>query len=104
MAYTDPTTGLDVIRKQPSESLLLDLPLADVMRSGDTIASVTSVTAAVVAPGTGTVTVSGATFSGSTVQARFASGTAGENYKVTAKATTTGGDTVEADAMLYVRD
>jgi hypothetical protein len=104
MPYVDPDYGLPVLNKQPGESVRFNLPAGDRMRTGDTIASVDSVTAAAVDAGSGTVTVSGEVADGTDVQATYAGGTDGEKYKVEATITTTGGDTIEVDAMLYVND
>ena len=102
MSQNDTTTGLDILDKQPGESLRLDLPMGPRMRTSDTISSVDAVTATVVSPGTGTVTISEETFSGTMVQARYTGGTDGEQYRVQATITTGGGDTIKTDAMLNV--
>ena len=102
MSQNDTATGLDILDKQPGESLRLDLPMGPRMRTSDTISSVDAVTATVVSPGTGTVTVSGETSSGTTVQANFAGGADGEQYRIQATITTGGGDTIKTDAMLNV--
>ena len=102
MSQNDTTTGLDILVKQPGESMRLDLPMGPRMRTSDTISSVDAVTATVISPGTGTVTVSGETSSGTTVQANFAGGADGEQYRIQATITTGGGDTIKTDAMLNV--
>lgn len=104
MSYNDPTTMLPVLTKQPAESIRFNLPAGPRMRDADTIASVDSVIATAVSPGTGTVTVSGETDDGTDIQATYAGGTDGEQYKVEAVITTAGGDTIEVDGMLYVDD
>ncbi|RDH86372.1 MAG: hypothetical protein DIZ78_09385 [endosymbiont of Escarpia spicata] len=104
MSYTDPDTGLLVLTKQPYEERVLEIDLVDVLASGDTVASVTSLAAAVVSPGTGTVTITSPVASGTKVQGKFADGTDDENYRIKLRVVTTNGDLIEGDAMLYVRD
>ena len=99
----DNATGLDAITKQPSESLVIDMPISNRMRTSDTISSVTSVESTRLS-GSGTLTITNKTYSGTTVQARYAGGTDGDIYKITSIVVTTGGDTVETDAVLYIKD
>ncbi len=107
MGYADPTTGLDVLVKQPGENRLYDIPFDQELRTGDTIASVSSIN--VEAQGdvaeTSALTKDGASAHNTdTVQQRFSGGTHGERYKIEAIAITTSGDTIEIDVMMYVRD
>ena len=100
--YYDPDTGFPVLWLKPGESMLLDLDFGPRMRNGDTIASITSLDVSPVPPATGTVTKSGQAPSGTIVQARYSGGIEGEFYHVNGVCQTVGGDTVEADALLYV--
>lgn len=104
MTLRDETTGLDILQKQPGESLRLDLPAGPRMRAADTISSVDAVTSTTQGEGTGTVTVSSTSFSGTTVQANYAGGADGEQYRIQATITTGGGDTIQIDAMLNVAE
>ena len=104
MSYIDPDTGLLVLTKQPYEERVLEIDLVDVLASGDTVASVTSLAAAVVSPGVGAVTITSPVASGTKVQGKYTGGTDTENYRITLRVATTNGDKVEGDAMLYVRD
>lgn len=92
--------------KQPGDDRLYDFDLSDVLREGDTITSIGAPqqTKAGLVAGSEDLALSGQTFSGQVAQLRIAGGTDGENYKVTVTVTTAGGDTVEADGWLHVRD
>lgn len=107
MGYADPTTGLDVLVKQPGESRLYDIPFEQELITADNIASVVSVN--IEAQGdvveTSPLTkVDAAAYSADTVQQRFSGGTHGERYKIEATVITVAGDTIEVDVMMYVRD
>jgi hypothetical protein len=104
----DKDTGLYVLTKQPGENILFDMPLAKIMRTGDTISGYvatfpTYTNMGKVASSTN-ITIVSSTYSGTTAQIRISAGQANENYKITVRVTTTLGDTIEADGMLYVRD
>lgn len=106
MAQYDPETSLLVIVKQPWEDLLVDMDLSGRMRESDAIASVDSV--AFVNQGkvisSTDITLGANAFSGGIVQVRVTEGQDLENYKISFRCTTTLGDKVEGDGMLYVRD
>lgn len=107
MAYADPTTGLDVLVKQPGENRLYDIPFEQELRAADSIASVASVTVEAqgdVAEISALTKEGAAAHNTDTVQQRLSGGTDGERYKIEAVAITTAGDTIEVDVMLYVRD
>lgn len=107
----DPDTGLFVLQIQPAENTLLDLPMTGVLRSGDTLISFVGnqVTQENMGKVSGSEDVTLGTpavdATGLIAQFRFQpSGTDGENYKLTVRANTLGGDIRERDVMLYVRD
>ena len=104
----DPTTGLNVLIKQPDEARQYDIPFVQELRSGDIIASVTSVTATkmdlvteVSGLTVGTPTTNAAD---DTVQVTLSVGTDGEHYKIETIVVTVDGDVLEVDTMLYVAD
>ena len=104
---TDAVTGLSLLVKQPSENRLYDIKFVQELRTGDTISTVISVVA--VAQGevievTPLAIADSPAHSDTIVQPRISGGTHGERYKVTAKITTTGGDTLEVDTILEVKD
>lgn len=105
--FNDPATGLVVLKKQPSESRLYDFDFSAKMREGDSVASIVSVSAANRGnvAGSGDVALVASAISGQFVQLRIEGGDDKEDYKITAKITTTpAGDTLEGDGMLYVRN
>ena len=107
MNYTDPDTGLDTLTKQPAEDRLYNIPFDQELRSGDTLASVSSVTFANLGEVSGStdITIAGSPANDNTnVQPQISAGQDLENYKITAVAVSTNGDTLEVDVMLYVRD
>jgi len=93
---------MDTLIKQPGESILYDMDMRGVGRlaSGDTIASVTSVTADIA----GLTINNNSHNSAALVQFRAAGGTDGTTYKVTATVTTTNGDTLEGEGKILVMD
>lgn len=106
MIKYDKDTGLPVLHKQPGESLLLDMPLANRMREGDTItgfvATFPTYTNMGEVVGSTNISIDSQSYSGTTVQVRISAGQTGEHYKITVRVTTTLGDTIEGDGMLYV--
>ena len=70
---------------------------------GVSIANVTSITAALVS-GTGSLVVSGTTYSGLLVSARFAGGLGGDKFKLTAKVVMSDGQKYECDGYLKVKE
>lgn len=107
MRLTDPDTNLDTLVKNPAEDRRYDIPFSQELRTGDTIASVNSVASVKQdkVGGSSNVTIAGTVpFTDTVVQPKISGGTDQENYKITAKATTAGGDLLEVDVMLWVRD
>lgn len=104
----DKDTGLYVLTKQPGENLLLDMPLAERMRTGDTISGFVATFPSFTNMGkvaeSADIAIVSSAYSGTTAQVRVSGGQHLENYKITVRVTTTLGDTVEADGMLYVRE
>jgi hypothetical protein len=102
----DPTSNLVTLRKKPDESRLFDIDATKYMRTSDTIATLSSLTATAVGnvSGAAAVTVSLPTHDGAqTIQGKFAAGTDLEDYLIVAKFITTAGDTLEVHCMLWVR-
>lgn len=85
--------------KQPSESRLFDFDFSGKMRTSATIASVVSVVAA-----PSGLTIGSTAFSGQIAQARLSAGTDQTEYLVTCTVTTSDGDTLELDGLLWVED
>ncbi len=102
----DADTGLEVVVKQPWEDLVVDMDLTNRMRAGDSISSVDAVVFVNQGkvPGSGDITLSSGTFSGTIAQVRVSGGQDQENYKLSYRCNTTLGDKIEGDGMLYVRD
>jgi len=86
--------------KQPAESRLFTMEFAALLATGETLAGVTSVTD----DPTGTLTLTGETYSGSQASVRIAGGTDGVTYKITFVVTTSAGNTLEAEGLLKVED
>ena len=95
-----------ILLKQPSESLLFDFDLSLVVRSSETITSVgtLSQTKEDLVPGSTSLTLGAPTFAAQKVQVRISGGTDKERYKVTGSAQTSGGDTIEFEGILWVKD
>lgn len=70
---------------------------------GVSIANVTSITAALVS-GTGSLVVSGTTYSGLLASARFAGGIGGDKFKLTCKVVMSDGQKYECDGFLKVKE
>lgn len=73
------------------------------LASSVTIASVASIISTLVS-GSGSLTVSGTTYSGQACAARFSGGVSGSKYKLTAKVVMTDGQKLECDGYLKVKD
>lgn len=86
--------------KQPSESRIFSMDFAGLMAAGETITSVSSVTAT---PNGLTLAGSPAA-SGQVATQRIAGGTSGHKYVVTFIVTTSLGNTLEGEGILQVRD
>ena len=92
------------LTKQPAESRMFTMDFSGLLSPGETITGVTSVTYEE-ADGDATLTLSGApTYSGVFASQRIAAGTANKVYKVTFLVTTSGGNTVEGEGLLQVRE
>lgn len=90
--------------KQPYEEI--DLPFDFSNRglaSSVVIASVASIVQSLVS-GSGTLTISGTTFSGLLVSARFAGGVAGDKFKLTCKVVMNDGQKLECDGYVKVKE
>lgn len=85
--------------KQPSESRLYTMEFAANLASGETLTSVSSVTASP----SGLDLSATPSVSGTKAQQRIASGTAGVQYKVTFVVVTSAGNTLEGEGYLTVR-
>lgn len=83
--------------KQPAESRLFDFDFAQKLASGETISTVVS---AVAAPSG--LTVGATSIVGSKVRVRLSGGTTSTVYKVTVTVTTSGSNTLETEANLFV--
>lgn len=86
--------------KQPAESRLYTMDFSGLLGQGETIAGVTSVTATP----SGLTLSGGPTFSGVFANQRIAGGTSGQKYTVTFLVTTSGGNTLEGEGILQVKD
>ena len=106
--FIDAETGLVTLRKKPGESKKFDVDMTSYMASGDTISAVADPPAQVDmgrVTGTTTITIGTPTHdSAQKVQVRISAGTDGENYKITFIVTTTNGDSLHPDVMLYIRE
>lgn len=90
--------------KQPYEEIDLSFDFSSRgLPSTITIASVASIVATL-ANGTGSLTVSGTTFSGQVCAARFSGGLSGDKFKVTAKVVMSTGEKLECDGFVKVKE
>lgn len=96
---TDP----DVIKKTSGEVVKKEFEFAgDDLATGETIASITSITADTPV-GAAALTIGGSpTFSGTVVQCTLSGGTPGFTYKLTCRAVTTASQTLEQSGFLFV--
>lgn len=83
--------------KQPSESRVYAIDFRNLLASGDSCKTVSSLT---VDPAG--IALGNSTASGTFVRFRCAEGTDGVTYKITCVVTTTNGDTLEGDGLLAV--
>jgi hypothetical protein len=101
----DPATGLRVLVKQPAESRAYRMNFSDLMHY-DALTSVMSVVSERqgVLPGSNELAIGAPSIIGPRVIFNLSGGTDGENYKVTAVVQDGGGNILEGEGMLYVRD
>jgi len=91
---------MDVFTKQPSEIYTVDVSFANVLATGETIASytVTATLADVVTSGV----IDSYTLTNSIVYVKVKAGITGNNYKITVVATTSLGNVYEYDVLMKV--
>lgn len=95
--------GPQSLTKQPSESRLFSMDFSPLLGTGETVVSVTSVTADQPI-GAGALTISDQAAAGKLAQARIAGGTDGFAYKVTFLVQTSASNVLEAEGILQVED
>lgn len=93
------TIAADTCVKQPSESRGYSINFVNLLASGDSLASVISVSASPAG-----LTLGSASTSGTSVQFTISGGAAGVSYRIEAIVTTTLGETIEGDGVLVVAD
>lgn len=92
--------SLPSLIKQPAESRLFSMDFSALLASGETISSVSSVTALP----SGLTLVNPAVAAGTRAQQRISGGTDKVAYKVTIRVVTSAGNTLEGEGILQVRD
>jgi hypothetical protein len=92
----------EILTKQPAEEVAYAIDFVNLIPTGDSLASVTSVTA--YPSGSGDLTLGTATLSGTQVQFVVEGGVEGTTYRVEAIAVTTIGYKLEGDGRLFVTD
>jgi hypothetical protein len=91
--------NIETLYKQPSESRLYTMDFSANLTTGETIASVTSVTADVAG-----LTIGVPAVSGRAVQVKLSAGTADVLYKVTFMVVTSAGNILEAEGYLKIEN
>lgn len=89
--------SLPVRLKYPDEQRILTFNFTSKLADGDSVASISAVTASA------GLTVSGPVLSGNLLNVRVSGGALGNDYTVIAKVLTTNGDTLEERATIEVR-
>lgn len=98
--------ALQTLFKQSAEQRNFQFDFAGKMADGATISSydpLTFVNRGDV-DGSGDITISSTTASGTLLQAKYAGGTNGETYRITARVTDSNGQVLEHDGLLKVQD
>jgi hypothetical protein len=92
--------------KQPAESRLYHFVFTNLLASGETISTVTSVTQVNLGKvaGSSDVTIGPPTKTTNIAQVRISGGTNYESYKLSALVTTSDSNILELDGILHVRD
>lgn len=98
--------ALTTLDKQPWESLPFNMNMAKSLPSGESIASVDSVTAAAqnLVSGSSALTVGATSYSGQVAQVVLSGGTDGELYLVTFRVIGENGSQVEGEGYMQVRE
>ena len=100
MAVTAP----QILEKQPSETRTYSMLFNNLLATGETISSITSVTSELRGGGTSDLTISGETISGTAINFSIAGGTHGKVYRIEVKVVTSASETLEGDGILSVSD
>lgn len=90
---------MTVLYKQPTETKIFDIEFEDQLASGDSLASITSVTES-----TGAITIASTSITGTKVRGTYSGGVDGTTYHIVAIVVTTNGETLEVDVYLAVVD
>ena len=90
---------MSILIKQPSETVVLYIEFEDQLATGDSLASIVSVTES-----TGAITITGETISGTQVYATYSGGVDGTTYTIEAIVNTTDSEILEVDVYLLTTD
>ena len=92
----------EILTKQPAEEVPYAIDFVNLIPAGDSLASVTSVTA--YPSGSGELTIGTANIDGTEVQFIVEGGIEGTTYRIEAIVATANGYTLEGDGRLFVTD
>ena len=97
-------TAPETLCKQPAEKRRFQMDFSNLLASGETISSLTSISHAKIGGGTSDLTISGSTLDGSgKVSFWIEAGTAGR-YRIEALVVTSSSAILEGDGILSVKD
>jgi len=97
-------TAPENLVKQPSEIRQFTMEFANLLSSGETISTISSISDEIRGGGVSDLTVYNEAVSGTTVVFWVSGGTDGQTYRIEIVITTSNSQTLEGDGLLSVRD
>ena len=90
--------------KQPAEKRKFSMDFSNLLASGESITTISSVTSEEIDGGASDLTITGQTLNGSIVDMFIECGTSGKTYLVEVTVNTNGSQILQGDGILYVSD
>lgn len=97
-------TAPQLLSKQPSEKRKYSMSFANLMDSDETISSITSVTSEKRGEGSSDLVITNTAINGQTIEMWIEGGTNRKTYRIEVKISTSGGQELEGDGMLKVKE
>ena len=90
--------------KQPAEKRKFSMDFSNLLATGESITTISSVTSEEIDGGTSDLTITGETLSGSNVEMFIEAGASGKTYRVEVTVNTDASQILQGDGILYVSD
>ncbi len=90
--------------KQPAEKRKFSMDFSNLLATGESITTISSVTSEEIDGGASDLVITGQTLNGASVEMFIESGTSGKTYRVEITVNTNGSQILQGDGILYVSD